>query len=763
MLRSVASLGNSLMGTTSRKKKLAALRETRLDRLYQADDFSTEQAIYHKARTLKEDKKKKRKKSRKKKKRRSQRAKMEILQSMNPKKVQPFLGLDDIHLYKPETKVAATSTLPATAATVPAAVKAVPADVINQPPAAFGKFQDAVIELATAYAKDKEARTSKYETLLINAKTLYLEASTDTKTNATLLKVTRGTLDELERNMADKDKEFKKKWDDLDAESKTLFDAYNEKCENKSNKSYVTLLYSSLAEARVKADTVAYKQHMSKINDIVNKCTSPEEKRKKDLLQVGKTLEKLKGFKRFAPECDKDTYNDRLKPHIEHLERWKKAPNLLIDDAMLQSTVDAAEDEYDAVREECRKKEMPNTAHLKQVSPYWKYAKIAAATAAVGLAVGTVAFGFNDTVGAVRNVGSTVWDGGLTKLFTQGVNSAPSTVPGAVAGVATAPSTVPDVAAAPSTVPGVAAAPSTVPDVAAAPSTVPDVAGVAAAPSTVPDVAVPVTAAPPLQEAAPLVEKERPITSGLAEQRAKQASQLLESSLKAATEIKRKADEAEMQRLAAAKETQRVADMLAKTALEPQTEVTQKTVERLNNRRNNLAKEEEEAARKAQEAKAANDTVQADVERANQQKAQAERAVEATKEAEAAAAQAIAANKAAKKELEESQKKISQFEFVLRGLKVGQNKDPNNPVIAQQIEQFETLKSKAQLELDEKEVKKETAKANVEVTKEKVAEAEKGYFAKGTDYLKSFWKGGIRSKKKRYAQFRSRKRVQKQK
>ena len=712
MLRSVASLGNSLMGTTSRKKKLAALRETRLDRLYQADDFSTEQAIYHKARTLKEDKKKKRKKSRKKKKRKSQRAKMEILESMNPKKVQPFLGLDDLHLYKPETKVAAaTSTLPATAATVPAAVKAVPADVINQPPAAFGKFQDAVIELATAYAKDKEARTSKYETLLINAKTLYLEASTDTKTNATLLKVTRGTLDELERNMADKDKEFKKKWDDLDAESKTLFDAYNEKCEDKSNKSYVTLLYSSLAEARVKADTVAYKQHMSKINDIVNKCTSPEEKRKKDLLQVGKTLEKLKGFKRFAPECDKDTYNNRLKSHIEHLERWKKAPGLLIDDTMLQNTVDAAEDEYDAVREECRKKEMPNTAHLKQVSPYWKYAKIAAATAAVGLAVGTVAFGFNDTVGAVRNVGSTVWDGGLTKLFTEGVNGAPSTV------------------AAPP------AAPSTV---AAAP----------AAPSTV--------AAAALPEAAPPVEVTRPITSGVAEQRAKQARDELALSQKAAAEVQRKADEAESQRVAAARETQRVVDMVAKAALEPQTEVTQKTVERLTNRKNNLAKVEEEAAQKAQETKAANDAVQAEVEKGKLQIAQAESAVAATKEAEAAAVSAIAANKAARKELEESKKKLSEIDVTLSGLKTLQEKDPNNPNRAQQIAQVEALKSKAETDLDATEIKRETAKANVEVATGKVAEAEKGYFAQGTDYLKSWIKGGKRSKKKRSARSRKR-------
>ena len=724
MLRSVASLGNSLMGTTSRKKKLAALRETRLDRLYQADDFSTEQAIYHKARTLKEDKKKKRKKSRKKKKRKSQRAKMEILESMNPKKVQPFLGLDNMqHLYQPPAATAtaaAKTTLPAPAATVPAAVKAVPADVINQPPAAFGKFQDAVIELATAYAKDKEARTSKYETLLINAKTLYLEASTDTKTNATLLKVTRGTLDELERNMADKDKEFKKKWDDLDAESKTLFDAYNEKCEDKSNKSYVTLLYSSLAEARVKADTVAYKQHMSKINDIVNKCTSPEEKRKKDLLQVGKTLEKLKGFKRFAPECDKDTYNNRLKSHIEHLERWKKAPGLLIDDTMLQNTVDAAEDEYDAVREECRKKEMPNTAHLKQVSPYWKYAKIAAATAAVGLAVGTVAFGFNDTVGAVRNVGSTVWDGGLTKLFTEGVG---------------APSTVAAPPAAPSTVAAAPAAPSTV---AAAP----------AAPSTV--------AAAALPEAAPPVEVTRPITSGVAEQRAKQARDELALSQKAAAEVQRKADEAESQRVAAARETQRVVDMVAKAALEPQTEVTQKTVERLTNRKNNLAKVEEEAAQKAQETKAANDAVQAEVEKGKLQIAQAESAVAATKEAEAAAVSAIAANKAARKELEESKKKLSEIDVTLSGLKTLQEKDPNNPNRAQQIAQVEALKSKAETDLDATEIKRETAKANVEVATGKVAEAEKGYFAQGTDYLKSWIKGGKRSKKKRSARSRKR-------
>ena len=443
-----------------RNKKKRTLQKNNLGDLYSPSDFSDVEDINWKKKSIDRDKRKK--KSRKR--RESRKKKKEMLEMMMMPTQNNYglmntgmntgmnglnFRIDPNSLYNNNTNAAtavtaaaATTAAPTTAAVppppvqVPRAVAELPAAVINNPSQTLKVFQEAVFELASVYAKDKDARISKYEDLLMKAKTLGLEAEADTTCNSVARKITNQTLEKIEKSLTEKEKMFEQKWEELSNEAKILDERYQTTCKDKLEIDRLRLMFRELKNEYHK-DTGRYSRIVEQIRLIVDRCTSVEGKYEHDQYRIAQALEKLESLGNLNTECKKEVHLNKLKPHIKALKAMVKVKTVESD--LLTRTVEAANLMYDTTKEDCLK---IHTELLTKVSPYWTAAKYAAYGVAGAAVLGGLVYGADGLkTGAniLGNAGSNLGQGGLMQVFKGASTAATGSLQGSMGAVNGAP------------------------------------------------------------------------------------------------------------------------------------------------------------------------------------------------------------------------------------------------------------------------------------------------------------------------------------
>ena len=385
-----------------RREKKMAIRDLNLGDQYSPSMFSSVQAVHRTAKQKQDEKRKSKDDSKKTRKDKVLRVKKQIKAML--------MALKLIAVNEPAAP-APTSTLPPQAVNVPAAVQAVPAEVIENPPEAFSKFQDAVLAITKAYSSDREARLSQMTDQIALANKLQVEAEKDGSTNPTLRDYYIGTLKELHNNLSENEVLYQKEWAKLRNETGELNNR-RKACLDGDKQAELDLMFSKMNEADQASDKTAYTEQQEKIRLEVNKCSTLEDRYKADLSRILVTLGTLEELGKTAP-CNKHEYTQQLEPFILLLKdlQTKSSTILSSDENYLTGILKEAEEKAKDVKTACQKKEMPNTAHLAQVSPYRKAAKYALYTAAAvgtGLVVSSALVGVAPTVAAVGSVGSAI-------------------------------------------------------------------------------------------------------------------------------------------------------------------------------------------------------------------------------------------------------------------------------------------------------------------------------------------------------------------
>ena len=409
------------IGDPKRRKKQRTLKKLGWDEIYSPSDFSSARDIKKTYRRLHRKRRKEKRKTRRKKRRRSQ-------SSSSNSDPLPFPMMPYQYPMPYQHPMQPRSALPEPAARPLKSLAAVPKEVIDNPPVAFGLFQDSVRDLAIAYGSDPNARIDTYRNSIANARRLQIQAELESP-DKTLLKVTVGSLQEIENGLTENEKMYDQKWKELGAERKLLDRRYVEECQAKTETDHLAFLFQQLDGLNGKNEP-EYKQKLDQIRTMINKCsTSTQGQMEETQFRLKKMLEKLKSAEADVPKkaetkkgwffggskrsktktktkggSANQTESDSKKLLKEQIEKIEEliASGSSMDASELTETIEEAEAVRLSVLNEERKAESKNLAHLGEVSPYYKAAGYLALAAGIGLAVGAATIGLDRTLALPR-------------------------------------------------------------------------------------------------------------------------------------------------------------------------------------------------------------------------------------------------------------------------------------------------------------------------------------------------------------------------